>query len=74
MCITPLNSVQIATKPLVISSDLRLTFKLNPASRKHGFISADGQMKVEMGPDVEAELTGSDLYVPCKINFVFIQG
>lgn len=41
--------------------------KLHPKMRKSAFLSADGQMRVELNQDCEVRIIGSEYYVPCKI-------
>jgi len=59
MAITPIAPMNLSTRPVVLPDDLKLSFKLNPSSRKSAFLSVDGQIKIEINKEAEVNVTGS---------------
>jgi NAD kinase len=67
MSITPLNSVLITAKPLVLSNDVHIILKISEESRKNGFLMTDGQFNMEVTKDMKITITGSKYNTLCII-------
>lgn len=68
IAITPISPLNLSTRPVVLPPHVRLTFKLPAESRKHAFLGADGQIKLEISKETDVEITTS------KYHAIFILG
>jgi NAD+ kinase len=64
LAITPIATMNLSTRPLVLPDNMTLTFKLQASSRKSAFLNVDGQTKIEITKDTEVVITGSKHSIP----------
>jgi len=68
IAITPISPLNLSTRPVVLPPKMKLTFRLPADSRKHAFLGADGQIKLEITKETEVMVTTS------RYHAIFILG
>lgn len=72
IAITPISPLNLSTRPVVLPPHVRVTFKLPAESRKHAFLGADGQIKLEISKETDVEITTSKFHAICNLEIFWI--
>ena len=65
--ITPICPHSLSFRPLIVPESVRITLKINEASRMGGFVNIDGREKIKLNLGACVEITNSDSPVPYVI-------